>query len=217
MGGNLPTECIHFLSLSFVSLYWFSSLGQVSSYMQYCMSQGEPLFTMSYRYHKRILKLLQWKNPRGQWILKSPGHLDMLPSLFKVYPDARAVWSHRDPVKAFASGVDLLGLLQWVRTDHPLKDGIETLMSIEGAAQVLCRPIDWMEQGLVPKAQIFNAVFRDFTEDPVSAVEKIMMAKNLEVMFSTGLSLVKSFDILSAQAKNKKLKAALKKHAIKKH
>jgi Sulfotransferase family len=173
MGGNLPTECIHFLSLSFVSLYWLSSLGQVPSYFQYCLARSEELFTASYRYHKRILKLLQWKNPRAQWVLKSPGHLDMLPSLFRVYPDARVVWSHRDPVKAFASGIDLLGLLQWVRTDHPLKGGIEGLMSIEGAAAVLCRPIDWMEQGLVPRSQVYNAIFQDFTEDPVSAVEKI--------------------------------------------
>jgi Sulfotransferase family len=118
MGGNLPTECIHFMSLSFVSLYWLSSLGQIGSYLQYCMSQGEELFTNAYRYHQRILKLLQWKNPRAQWVLKSPGHLDLLPSLFKVYPDARVVWSHRDPVKAFASGLDLLGLLQWVRSDQ---------------------------------------------------------------------------------------------------
>ena len=43
----------------------------------------------------------------------------------------------------------------------------------------------------------------------VSAVEKIMMVRNMGVMFSTGLSLVKSFTILSLQAKNKKLKSAL--------
>src|SRR3989344_577549 len=43
----------------------------------------------------------------------------------------------------------------------------------------------------------------------VSSTEKIMMAKNLGVMFAAGLSLVKSFDILSVQAKNQKLKTAL--------
>lgn len=43
----------------------------------------------------------------------------------------------------------------------------------------------------------------------VSLAEKIIMTRNLEVMFSTGLSLVKSFDILASQAKNKKLKGAL--------
>ena len=43
----------------------------------------------------------------------------------------------------------------------------------------------------------------------VSSTEKIMMTKNLGVMFSTGLSIVKSFEILANQSKNKELKNAL--------
>ncbi len=43
----------------------------------------------------------------------------------------------------------------------------------------------------------------------VSLIEKIIMIRNLQIMFSTGLSLVKSFNILAIQAKNKKLKSAL--------
>ncbi len=43
----------------------------------------------------------------------------------------------------------------------------------------------------------------------VSMTEKIMMVRNLEVMFSAGLSLVKSFDILVAQSRNEKMKKAL--------
>lgn len=43
----------------------------------------------------------------------------------------------------------------------------------------------------------------------VSLTEKIMMIRNLGVMFNTGLSLVKSLEILSGQTKNKMLKSAL--------
>lgn len=43
----------------------------------------------------------------------------------------------------------------------------------------------------------------------VSLPDKIMVARNMEVMFSAGLSLVKTLDILSGQAKNKKLKNIL--------
>jgi len=39
--------------------------------------------------------------------------------------------------------------------------------------------------------------------------EKIMLTRNLAVMVATGLSLVKSFDVLANQAKNKRLKVAL--------
>ena len=44
---------------------------------------------------------------------------------------------------------------------------------------------------------------------PVSMVEKIMMTRNMEVMFSTGLPLVKIFEILFIQSRNKKAKTAL--------
>ncbi|MEK7659020.1 MAG: type II secretion system F family protein [Patescibacteria group bacterium] len=43
----------------------------------------------------------------------------------------------------------------------------------------------------------------------VSETEKIMITKNLWVMFAAGLSMVKSFDILSAQASTKSLKKVL--------
>ncbi len=43
----------------------------------------------------------------------------------------------------------------------------------------------------------------------VSAPEKIMLTRNLHIMIATGLSLVKSFDILAKQSKNPKLKNAL--------
>ena len=43
----------------------------------------------------------------------------------------------------------------------------------------------------------------------ISLPNKIMIVRNMEVMFSAGLSLIKTFDILSGQAKNKKLKGIL--------
>lgn len=43
----------------------------------------------------------------------------------------------------------------------------------------------------------------------VSLVDKIMMIRNLEVMFSAGLSLTKSMDILIIQSRNESLKDAL--------
>lgn len=46
-------------------------------------------------------------------------------------------------------------------------------------------------------------------EFKVSATEKIMFTRNLSIMIATGMSLVKSFDVLANQAKSKKLKDAL--------
>lgn len=48
-----------------------------------------------------------------------------------------------------------------------------------------------------------------FFSSKVSISEKMLMTRNLWIMVSTGLSLVKGFSILSAQSKSKKMKAAL--------
>lgn len=47
-----------------------------------------------------MLQLWQWRNPRRHWLLKAPSHLNYLPVLFKVFPDAQVVFTHRDPLKA---------------------------------------------------------------------------------------------------------------------
>ncbi len=57
-----------------------------------------------------------------------------------------------------------------------------------------------------PKKHNLNIALPSFG---VSSTEKIMMVRNLWIMFSAGLSLVKIFDILSIQAKNPKLKSIL--------
>src|SRR5690606_11909613 len=56
-----------------------------------------------YAAHKRILQQLQWKGPKGRWLLKSPEHLFNLEGLLGAYPDANLVWTHRDPVMALSS------------------------------------------------------------------------------------------------------------------
>ena len=45
-----------------------------------------------------VLQVLQSGGVRGRWTLKSPHHAIALDALADVYPDARLVLLHRDPV-----------------------------------------------------------------------------------------------------------------------
>ncbi len=44
-----------------------------------------------------------WKGPRGQWTCKSPGFIGGLAAIIETYPDARLVWTHRDPATTIVS------------------------------------------------------------------------------------------------------------------
>lgn len=82
------------------------------------------------------------------------------------------------------------------------QDERQLAQSLRGQGLILIKAISDQE-----KRSIFSNINLPFMG--VSATEKIMLTRNLWVMFSAGLSLVKSFDILSNQTKNKKLKSAL--------
>jgi len=80
--------------------------------------RGQRLDTL-YAYYADLLRLLDWQRPGERWLLKSPAHLWGIRELLATFPDARVVWSHRDPVASIASACSLTHLLMraWMEVD----------------------------------------------------------------------------------------------------
>jgi Sulfotransferase family len=169
--GYIPQEDVPLIAHSFRSVGWFMVIGQLDSYNRYMATADlEP----GYRYHKRILKLLQWKNPRKQWVLKNSACLEELTYILKVYPDVCIVWPHRDPTKSVASTVSLIGTMLWACTDRPFKGAfLDQYMDPYGAARRLTNVIDMMESGVIPKERVYSLLYRDLVRDPVETAAKI--------------------------------------------
>jgi hypothetical protein len=72
-------------------------------------------YTAAYEAHRRTLQQLQWRVP-GQWVLKYPKHLVALDRLLAAYPDARIVWTHRDPAVVVPSVASLTGYIREAQT-----------------------------------------------------------------------------------------------------
>jgi hypothetical protein len=169
--GYMPFEDCILMAMNFGAISWMDCLGQVPSYDAYIMGRDiEPAL----RYHERVLKLLQWRNPRRHWVLKDPMHLDRMPALLKVYPDACFIWPHRDPVRALASLVSIIGTIQWSRSDEPFRGvSLDLLMNPEISAGRFQAVIDQIESGAIPERQIINLLYRDLIADTIGTVEKI--------------------------------------------
>ena len=101
-----PNECMFFINSDFKALVW-ESRGVLPNYRDWLFQAAD--LTSTYEYHKRFLQLLQADAP-GIWNLKQPSHALWLETLLKVYPDARLVWTHRDPLAATGSFCSLLSL-----------------------------------------------------------------------------------------------------------
>ena len=170
LGATIPNECKVAMNCTFVSDN-LTGLFQVPGYYAW-LAQAD--LTGAYVYYKRMLKLLQWRNPRAHWLLKSPSHTESLPVLFKVFPDARVVYTHRDPLKARASVTNLLGTLYWMRSDKPFDAAsFERVLTPEAYAFSLDRVIDQIETGEVPRSQIHDFLFADLMRDPLAALTQL--------------------------------------------
>ncbi len=178
MGANIPNECIVAMSCTFLTEN-LPGQYQIPGYNEWFYQQD---LDYAYTYYRRMLKLLQWRNPRRHWLLKAPSHLGNLPVLFRTFPDARVVITHRDPIVAQASVTNLLGTLYWMRSSQPFDAGaFENLMTPEAGAARLDAVVTLLETAAVPTAQIHNFLYAQLVEQPLPALETLYRDMGLEL------------------------------------
>jgi hypothetical protein len=106
-----PQECSEITAHVFRSLR-FDTTYHIPSYRDWL--DADVVHNLpAYRFHKRFLQYLQHQNGRAtQWVLKCPEHLFAIEVIRMVYPDARIVFVHRDPVKVLLSQSQLTEVLR---------------------------------------------------------------------------------------------------------
>ncbi|WP_157930407.1 sulfotransferase family protein [Glycomyces xiaoerkulensis] len=72
-----------------------------------------------YEHLKLVLQVLQHGRGDRRWILHSAAHLDHLPTIRDVFPDATVVWVHRDPVTVMGSVCSLAEAATAVHVKDP--------------------------------------------------------------------------------------------------
>ncbi len=170
MGGKIPAECGQIMCSSFISDQ-IAALHQTPSYSVW-LAQAN--YLPVYQHHKQILQILQWRNPRNRWLLKAPEHQVHLENLLKVYPDARIVQTHRDPIKCMASTTSLIGTLYSMRSDQSFQaEMFENIIMGEATSQRLEKVMDQRESGVVPAANIADSRYQDLMDDPMGCIKNI--------------------------------------------
>lgn len=87
-----------------------------------------------------ILQSLQWQDPSRKdksWVLKTPGHLMGLQTVLDVFPDAKIVMTHRDPVSTIPSYCSMEASLY--------KMGTDALLKTEIGAYWMARLKEWLD------------------------------------------------------------------------
>ena len=115
--ADSPQECSEITAHVFRSLR-FDTNYRIPSYRNW-LDADVLRHLPAYRFHKRFLQFLQHGEPvQPRWVLKCPEHLFALQAIRAVYPDARLIFVHRDPVKVLLSQAQLTEVLRRPFTRH---------------------------------------------------------------------------------------------------
>ena len=85
----------------------FEVQARIPSFAEWLMTHDQ---TAAYSYMSDLLKLVSWfrNDPTDKpWLLKSPQHMQDLDALLNVFPNAKLLCPHRDPVKVVGSSCSM--------------------------------------------------------------------------------------------------------------
>lgn len=170
IGATLPQECVAILAAHFLSEQLVVSYN-IPSYRTWMMEQD---FSGAYQWHKRCLQHMQSGFGDNQrWLLKTPPHIGYLETILNVYPDAKIVQTHRDPMQVLGSLSSLTCSLRSLATDSidPEQVGREELHIWK---DYLTRGMEARERLAEQHSdQFFDIRFEDMLKRPLAVIESL--------------------------------------------
>lgn len=134
------------------------------------------------RYERNLFTLLDAYCPApSHWLLKAPWYATHFPHIFDIYPDARVVVTHRNPVISMPSicrlfeTVCLPGCIEGSFNKHHFAKMCEFELG-----SILSVPLDFRKKHPEYESQIFDCVYDDFFADPITMMKNIYSYFNIE-------------------------------------
>jgi hypothetical protein len=168
IGARLPQECVAIMSYSFQSDEFLCTF-RIPSYENWLRTCD---LGPAYGFHRRFLQHLQWLCPGERWVLKAPDHVHALPSLLGIYPDARIVFLHRDPLKVLGSVASLTKLLLDAFGNHINARQVgadEARILVDKAVKIM----EFQDRNPSLADRFINVRYLDLIRDPIATVQRI--------------------------------------------
>lgn len=166
MRAEGPEECRHLFRHNFID-DTFDSMATLPGYGEWFRAQG---VAHIYDWHRKALSLVQSSTPEKRWVLKYPAHLRNLDELFRAYPDACIIQTHRNPVNVLPSLCSLVYRLRCLYSDQIDPHAIGR-WQLEMWARILERGLEIRRRH--DPARFHDVYFTDFQRDPVETVRGI--------------------------------------------
>lgn len=156
----------------------FEAQWQVPGYGKWCEGVDA---TPAYEHLANLLRLVGWSQQISSirpWILKTPQHMMDLPALLKVFPDARLIFTHRDPQAIVGSAASLAWNQTILYSDNvdPARVGREWLRKTETMIARMRSARD-----AIPRERMIDVHYDDMDRDWRSTMERIYRFLELDM------------------------------------
>ena len=158
------TECQDLMGMSFRTFH-FDGVVRAPAYLAWLMDCD---MRETYTFHRRVLRLLQWHCPPVLWHLKTPVHMFSLDALVEAYPNAKFLWSHRDPAMVMGS---VCSLIQYVRSWSSDRNDAKELGAeqLDSWVEAVRRAMDFRRR--MGDDRFADVSFADLQTDPVRTLQ----------------------------------------------
>ena len=175
LGAQLTQECVTLMGEAMCTPLFHNQF-DVSTYQTWTDRDAD--WSHVYDFHHRQLQHLQAFNMQDRWVLKTGAHLWGLEHLLATYPDARIVFTHRDPVKSMTSYASLTTIVRSVGSDHVDPEAVAADW-IPRLRDVLLHGVSVRQAREYPDAIFYDMMFRDFITDQFGVISRIYDALGL--------------------------------------
>ena len=168
MDAQLPDECDVLLQFAFQT-FRLNANFYTPGYMEWLLQADTSL---GYDFHRQMLQHLGAFTDDKQWILKSPTHIFWLDRLLATYPDARIIFTHRDPADVVPSTASFYCFVRRNAGSmaEPQKVGREQL---DLWSTGIRRAMQFRNENPHRQKQFFDVHYRELNSDPVAVARKI--------------------------------------------
>lgn len=160
------------------STQMFEVQAKVESFAEHLMTNDQ---TGAYRHMRTLMQVTSWfrNDPENKpWIMKSPQHVQDLDALLTVFPDAKLICPHRDPVKVVGSSCSMAwnSIVRDSDSIDPHWVGKEWLSKTR---RMLTKNLSIRDA--LPASQQHDVLYADITADWESSLQGIYNFLDLEL------------------------------------
>jgi hypothetical protein len=169
MGARLSQECVTMMGEAMCTPLFHNQF-RVPTYQDWVDQEAD--FSHVYNFHYQQLQHLQSRHRLDRWVLKTGAHMWGLEHLLATYPDARIVFTHRDPVESMTSYASLTSLVRTMGSDEVDRQEIARDWTAR-LRRAVAHALDVRDAREYPEAIFYDMHFSDFVSDQFGVVETI--------------------------------------------